>query len=253
MHPVCSLDRWVFKPRPNPEATMRLFCFPYAGGGAQIFRPWPRILPTTIEVCSIELPGRGMRIQESIFTRLSPLAEAIVLALEKHLDKPFAFFGHSMGALLSFEIARCLRRQYLPRPIHLFISGRGAPHVPNDEPLVHTLPEPEFLNELHRLNGTPKEVLEHEELMQLMLPILRADFAVCGTYSYVPEPPLDCPITVFGGLLDERITADCLEAWGEQTHAACSVHMFPGDHFFLHNMQLPLLQLLSRRLQDRIA
>lgn len=245
MKDILSSDRWVVKPRPNPAATWHLFCFPYAGGGAQIFRRWPNQLPATGEVCAIELPGRGRRLQEPLFTRLLPLVEAIVQGLEKHLDKPFAFFGHSMGAILSFEIARCLRRQRLPGPVHLFVSGRRAPQIPNDEPLLYALPEPELLTELCRLNGTPKEVLEHEELMQLMLPILRADFAVCDTYHYEPEPPLACPITVFGGLQDATVRADRLEAWGEQTSSTCSVHLLPGDHFFLHTTSSLFLQTLA--------
>jgi len=256
MNNALSLDRWLVMPQPNPAATWRLFCFPYAGGGAQIFRRWPHQLPTRGEVCAIELPGRGTRLQEPLFTRLPPLVDAIVQGLEKHLDKPFAFFGHSMGAILSFEIARSLRRQRLPGPVYLFVSGRSAPQIPNDEPLLYALPEPELINELRRLNGTPKEVLEHKELMQLMLPVLRADFAVCDTYHYEPEPPLDCPITVFGGFQDASVRADSLEAWREQTNVTCSVHLFPGGHFFLQTTQSLFLQTLARELHqlwDKIA
>ena len=248
MHQVLVGKGWVVKPRPNPEAAWRLFCFPYAGGGAQIFRRWPHQLPATGEVCAIELPGRGTRLQEPLFTQLPPLVEAVAQQLAKHLDKPFAFFGHSLGALLSFETARYCRRQHLPGPVHLFVSGRRAPHIPPDEPPLYTLPEPALINELRRLNGTPKEVLEHAELMQLMLPILRADFAVCDTYQYTPEPPLNCPITVFSGLQDASVRADHLEAWQAQTHATCSVHLFPGDHFFLHTTPSLLLQTLAREL-----
>jgi medium-chain acyl-[acyl-carrier-protein] hydrolase len=252
MNNILSTDGWIIRPQPNREAVWRLFCFPYAGGAAQIFRRWPNKLPATGEVCAIELPGRGMRLQEPPLTQLPPLVEAIVQGLEKHLDKPCAFFGHSLGALLSFEIARYLRRQHLPGPVHLFVSGRGAPQIPNDEPPLYTLPEPELLNELRRLNGTPREVLEHDELRLLMFPILRADFAVCDTYYYKPESPLQCPITVFGGLQDTTVSVDSLKAWQEQTTSTCSVHLFPGDHFFLQTTQSLFLQTLARGLHHQL-
>jgi medium-chain acyl-[acyl-carrier-protein] hydrolase len=118
---------------------------------------------------------------------------------------------------------------------------------------MHLLPEAEFMNELRRLNGTPKEVLEHEELMQLMLPILRADFTICETYDYGPEPPLDCPITAFGGFRDESVTPDRVEAWREQTRATFLVHMLSGDHFFLHSAQAILLQILSQELNQLLS
>jgi medium-chain acyl-[acyl-carrier-protein] hydrolase len=164
------------------------------------------------------------------------------------LDKPFIFFGHSMGGLISFELARLLRRDYSLSPVHLFVSGRRAPQIPTPDPRIHTLPEPAFLEELRRLNGTPEAVLENSELMQLLIPTLRADFAVLETYVYAPGPTLDCPITTFGGLHDREVSCDELEAWREQTNAAFSLQMFPGDHFFLHSAQSLLLQSLSRAL-----
>ncbi len=242
------MNQWVVKPRPNPGAIIRLFCLPYAGGGSQIFRTWPDKLPASVEICMVELPGRGVRLREPLFTRLRPLVEAIAQNLEKHLDRPFVFFGHSMGALLSYEIARYFRRHNIRRPAHLFVSGRGAPQIPGPEPPIHMLPESEFIGELRRFNGTPAEVLEHEELMGLMLPILRADFAICETYHYEPESPLDCPITSFGGLEDESVSVDRINAWREQTSSTFRAHLFPGDHFFLHTAQPLLLQTLSQGL-----
>jgi medium-chain acyl-[acyl-carrier-protein] hydrolase len=241
-------DQWVVKPRVNPGAALRLFCLPYAGGGSQVFRSWAARLPAAVEVCPIELPGRGVRLKEPLFTAVPPLVEALAQNLEKHLDKPFAFFGHSMGGLLSFELTRYFRRHGLRSPAHVFVSGRGAPQMPGNQPPMHTLPEPEFISELGRLNGTPKEVLEHAELMQLMLPILRADFSVCETYLYEPEPPLDCPITAFGGTEDDNVSLERLQGWCEQTTAAFAHHVLPGGHFFLHTAQPAVLQLLSQGL-----
>lgn len=241
-------DCWVMCPKPNPQANLRLFCFPYAGGGALSFRTWPNGLPTTIEVCAVELPGRGTRMRLAPFTRHDPLVEALAQALLPYLDKPFALFGHSMGGLVSFELARLIRRKYGLLPVHLFVSGRRAPQVPDPDPPIHALPEPAFKEELRRLNGTPEAVLENKELMQLLIPILRADFAVLETYVYATEPPLECPITAFGGLQDCKVSCDHLEAWRNQTSASFSLQMLPGDHFFLNSAQALLLQSLTRQL-----
>lgn len=185
---------------------------------------------------------------EPPFTQLTPLVEAVTVALLPYLDQPFAFFGHSMGALVSFEVARLLRKNYQLSPVQLFVSGRRAPQLPNSESPIHALPEAEFLEELRRLNGTPEEVLANAELMEILLPVLRADFAVLETYGYSAEPPLECPITAFGGLQDTEVSCDHLEAWRNQTSAAFSLQMFPGDHFFLHSAQALLLQSLARQL-----
>lgn len=245
---TCNL--WITCPKPNLQASLRLFCFPYAGSGALTFGTWPDRLLTNVELHPVELPGRGTRLMEAPFTRMEPLVQAISSALLPYLNKPFAFFGHSMGGLVSFELARLIRRDYGLRPIHLFVSGRRAPQIPDSDPPIHALPEPEFLEALRHFNGTPKAVLANTELMQLLLPTLRADFAVIETYVYTPEPPLDCPTTVFGGLQDPEVSCDSLEAWREQTSIAFSLKMLAGDHFFLHSAQSLLLQFLARELHQ---
>lgn len=254
-----TFNSWLTYTKPYPQASVRLFCFPYAGGSSIIFRTWAESLPTTVEVCSIELPGRGTQMKSAPFSRLKPLVGAITQALTRnqfapallpHLNKPFAFFGHSMGAVVSFELARLLRKQYDLKPVHMFVSGRRAPQIPDPDPPIHALSEPEFIEELRRLNGTPEALLENAELMQLLVPILRADFEVLETYVYTTEPPLDCPITAFGGLQDREVNCDELQAWREQTNAAFSLQMFRGDHFFLHSAQSLLLQSLSQELQQ---
>jgi len=150
---------------------------------------------------------------ERPFTQLSPLIETLAQALAPLLDKPFAFFGHSLGALVSFELVRRIRRQYGVHPVRLFVSAGRAPQIPHRGRPIHTLPDKEFLMELRRLNGTPSELLGHEELMEIMLPVLRADFAVYETYLYSTEPPLNCPISAFGGLQDHEVSDSDLEAW----------------------------------------
>jgi medium-chain acyl-[acyl-carrier-protein] hydrolase len=245
-----TFNSWLTYTKPNPHASVRLFCFPYAGGSSIIFRTWVQSLPTTVEVCSIELPGRGTQMKSAPFSRLEPLVDALAHTLLTHLNKPFAFFGHSMGAVVSFELARLLRKQYRLEPVHMFVSGRHAPQIPDRNPPIHALSEAEFIEELRRLNGTPEALLENAELMQLLVPILRADFEVLETYVYTTEPPLNCPITAFGGLEDREVNYDELQAWCEQTNAAFSLQMFKGDHFFLHSAQSLLLQSISQELQQ---
>lgn len=242
-------NSWIICPKPNPHAFMRLFCLPYAGGSSVIFRLWPDSLPTNVEVCCIELPGRGNQIKSAPFTSLEPLVNAIAAAVVPHLDKPFAFFGHSMGGLLSFEVIRLLRKNYGLSPVYLFISASRAPQIPDPDPPIHALPEAEFIEELRRLNGTPAAVLENAELMQLLIPTLRADFAVLETYVYTPGTILDCAIATFGGLQDQEVSRDDLQAWGELTTATFSLQMFPGNHFFLNSMRSQLLESISQKLQ----
>lgn len=239
---------WLNYAAPNPGAALRLFCFPYAGGNSVIYQAWPEYLPRAVEVCAVQPPGRGARLGEPAYTNLPALVGALAEALPPHLDKPFAFFGHSMGALISFELTRELRRRGSPTPAQLFVSGRRAPQIGKETPVTYNLPEADFLEHVGSFNGTPREVLEHPELMRLLLPLLRADFALCQTYVYRPEPPLDCPISVFGGLQDGGVPREYLEAWREQTAAAFSVRMLPGDHFFLRTFQPLLLSIFSQHL-----
>src|SRR5829696_5178398 len=147
---------WLAYHKPNARAAVRLFCFPYAGSGALVYRSWLNELPKIVEVCPVQPPGRGGRIMEPCYTRLSQLVEDVMQDLLPYLDMPFAFFGHSMGALVSFELARRLRARHGLEPIHLFASGRGAPQLPPREPPSHNLPEPEFIEKLRTLNGTPR-------------------------------------------------------------------------------------------------
>ncbi|MEH2439517.1 thioesterase II family protein [Nostoc sp.] len=244
-----SFNSWVICPQPNPQANLRLFCFPYAGGNAAIFRTWPNNLPSNVEVCAVEYPGRGRQIQSAPLTRLEPLVEAIAPVLMPYLDKPFAFFGYSMGGLVSFELTRLLRSYYSLSPFHLFISARRAPQIQPTKPPLHILSDADLLNELRSLNGTPKAVLENPELMQIFLPVLRADFAVIETYIYTQKQPLECPITVFGGLEDQEVSHEALQAWREQTIAAFSLHQFNSGHFFIHSHQELLFKLISQELQ----
>jgi medium-chain acyl-[acyl-carrier-protein] hydrolase len=228
---------------------VRLFCFPYAGGGDSIFRSWQQILSNTIEVCPVQLPGRGSRITESPCTDINQLVRDAGEALAPYLDQPFALFGHSMGALLAFELSRHLRTEYSVQPVHLFASGRCSPQSPN-EPFDLKLFESELPEMLRRNNGTPKEALEDPELMELVLPVLRADWALCKSYIYTPEPPFSFPITAFGGLDDRGVPRRFIEGWREHTTGPFVLRMLPGDHFFLNTSRLLLLEAISKELEQ---
>lgn len=239
---------WLVNTRRSPLEKITLFCFPYAGGSASIYRNWAEKLPVSVNLCPVQLPGRGTRMREPAYTSITTMVNDMAEPLLPFMKKPFAFFGHSMGALISFELARKLRRDHGLMPAQLFISGRRAPQVPDDEPLTYNLPEPEFIEELRRLKGTPAEVLDHPELMQLLLPLLRTDFEVCQTYQYLPEAPLECPLMVFGGVEDTGVRREHLEPWEEQTSGSFSLRMLPGDHFFLHASEGTILQAVARQL-----
>ncbi|NOK63905.1 MAG: thioesterase [Chloroflexi bacterium AL-W] len=237
---------WFVHTRPNPQARLRLFCFPYAGGGASVFRLWANEMPAQVEVLAIQPPGRETRLSEKAFTRMAPYVQNIAREIAPYTDKPFAFFGHSLGARVSFELARSLRRNAMPTPVQLFVSGNPAPHIPDPDPPIYHLPDSEFIQELRGYNGTPNEVLEHEELMELLLPLLRADFELHDTYTYTSDEPLDCPIFAFGGLRDPDVSQDDLTAWRKQTSNSFNLRMFPGDHFFLHNERTQLIRAVSQ-------
>jgi medium-chain acyl-[acyl-carrier-protein] hydrolase len=240
---------WVTCPQPNPKANLRLFCLAHAGASARMFDCWAMNLPSTVEVCPIELPGHGWRRMETAFTQLQPLVQAIATAITPYLDKPFACFGHSMGALLSFELAVFLQKHNSQSPTHLLISGRRAPEIPSPVAPIHNLPDTAFIEGLFDYNGMPEGVLQDTKFLELILPTLRADFALIENYEYVQKPPLECLITVFGGLQDQTVTYNSLKAWKKHTHAAFTVKMFPGNHFFIHSSQQLLLQSLSQILQ----
>lgn len=227
---------------------MRLFCLPFAGGGASAYRLWAAAVPSWIEVCPIQLPGREDRYREPAFTNLIGLSRALARELAPFLDKPFALFGHSLGALLAFETARALRQADAPSPRALFLAAYPAPHAPQARAPIHHLPDAEFIEEMRRLQGTPDAVLENRELMEFVLPILRADFQACDTYACTPEPPLAGPFFVFGGTEDAEVGEAGLERWREQTAGSFDLQMLPGTHFFVQSQRDTLLAAIAAHL-----
>ncbi|MBD2153038.1 thioesterase [Leptolyngbya sp. FACHB-16] len=249
MHAPTYLNPWVKCLNPTSTPALRLFCLPYAGGGSAIFRSWLHQLPSSIEICPIQLPGREERVREPAFEAIAPLVQTVSRHIRPYLDVPYAFFGHSMGALISFELAQKLRFHQAPPPLHLFVSGCRAPHIPNPRQL-HTLADSLLLHELKCLKGTPQQILDNPELMQLLMPTLRADFAICETYTYIEQPPLDCPISVFGGTEDSEAPADDLKAWHRYTRLPLSLFWLPGNHFFLNTRRTLLLEIIAVQLKQ---
>ena len=231
---------------------MRLFCFPYAGGNEAIYRTWQQNLHEAIEVLPVQLPGRGARVKEPPSTRLASLAQGLSQSLRPEMELPFAFFGHSMGGLIAFELTRQLRREGGPLPMHLFISAKCSPKQ-IDELDARKISDEELIQILRRYEGTPKEVLDKAEMMQFLLPLIRADMELCNTYVCDSEPPLPCPITVFGGLQDHRCVRQCLEDWQHYTTGRFTLRMFPAGHFFLRAWEKSILESISRDLAQHAA
>jgi surfactin synthase thioesterase subunit len=242
-------DKWVRRVKPDAGARLRLFCLPFAGGGTLAFRGWEREVPKGVEIALVCPPGREYRIGEPAFQDALSLVDAAAASVRQHLDRPYAIFGHSMGALLGYELTRRLRDLDAPAPAHLFVSGHRAPHLPDRGPAFADLPDDAFLAELRRYNGTPEGVLASRELMDLMLPLMRADFRVCETYVHRPGPPLACPISVYGGLGDPDVTREELDAWSQHTTGACIVRMFPGDHFYAQKDPARFFAVFARELE----
>jgi len=239
-------NSWFQYCKNKPHARLRLFCFPHAGGGASQFRLWGEKLPAFVEVYPVQLPGREERMGEPPFTQLSALLPFLSEAIAPYLDKPFAFFGHSMGALISFELARYHRQCNLPMPQQLFVSAHRAPQLPRRHDRVHLLPHTELARAVDSLAGTPDELLNNAEAMQVFLPLLRADFTLCETYSYTDEEPLASSLSAFGGDMDDSVSYQELDAWRLQTTGTFKLQMFPGNHFYLQKMEMSALQRISQ-------
>lgn len=209
---------------------IRLICLPYAGGSASTYRPWMATRWPGVTVCPALLPGRERRIGDEPFQRMGALIDDLCATLPT--DAPYALFGHSMGALLAYELARALHRAARRMPVHLFVSGAPAPHVAPNRPPRYRLGRSELIAELVKLGGTPPEVLANDELLDLCLPIVRADFAMLDTYHWQPSDPLSVPLTVLYGSDDREVDEEDVFAW-RRHGVEVGFMRFRGDHFFL--------------------
>jgi medium-chain acyl-[acyl-carrier-protein] hydrolase len=234
-----------FVARTTGSERVRLICFPYAGGGAQAYRGWQEALPAAIGVYTAQLPGRGPRLSEPPIGDMNTLLDAFEPWLLPLLDRPFALFGHSMGAVIACETVRRLVRRGL-HPLGLFVSARAAPGTQTRS--THDLSEPEFLARLRLIGGTPDEVLLHPELMAMFLPMLRADFRLNDTHVPSAVAPFACPLTVFGGRDDPLVRIEDLEAWRKLAAGGFALKLFDGGHYYFRDAQSELLGEIVRSL-----
>lgn len=243
-----SASPWLirFRSRNAAQVQIRLFCFHYAGASASIFRSWDGALPDEVELVAVQLPGREYRLDELLLTDLHGIAGLVTEILP--LDKRFVFFGHSMGALLGFEVARLLREQGLRQPEMLIASGRNAPQFKWRDAGMQLLPDDEFVSALIAYKGIPESLLKNAALRDLLLPRIRADLTISAEYHYVEKDPLECPIVVLSGNEDELSTEAGLNGWLTQTTAEVRYFRFAGNHFFLHSAEQLVLSRIAEEL-----
>ena len=239
---------WFLTPAPRMAAAGRLFCLPYAGGGAAIYRDWGRELSEALELRAVQLPGRGWRLNEPPSTDLTALASDIAGAIEPLADRPFALFGHSMGAWLALLVARHLEQRGL-EPMALLVSGRQAPSLGCTQPPLSHLDDEAFVAEVQlRYGGIPSEILADRDILMLLLPSLRADIRALEHYLHESGPRVHCPIVALGGEDDPLVPVDHLAPWATETVGPFQVETFPGDHFYFRDDPLPLLRSIERHL-----
>jgi medium-chain acyl-[acyl-carrier-protein] hydrolase len=237
-------ERWIRGIGNRREtARLRLFLIPHAGGSASTYQ-LNKYFPESIEVCPVQLPGRETRFTEAPLTAMADLVDELAPAIAANADLPYAFFGHSMGALIAFTVTRRLRSAGAPLPRHLIVSAHRAPHLP-DGNLLHDLPEEDLLARLAAANP----ILLDPDLREIFVPILRADLTVCETYAYEPDEPLPCPVTALGGRTDEMVTEAELRAWDVHTTAAFTLHLVPGGHFYMRGAE----HLLAEHIRHALA
>ncbi|RON07341.1 thioesterase [Pseudomonas brassicacearum] len=231
-------------------ARLTLLCLPYSGASAMVYSRWRRKLPEWVQVKPVELPGRGARFDEPLQTDMRELAMQLAREQRSSLKTPYALFGHSLGALLACEMAHAFRVLGAPEPVALFASGTAAPTMRSDYDRGFSEPKSDvqLIEQLRSLSGTSEEVLANEELMNLTLPILRADFLLCGRFQPLERPRLKCPVHVFGGKAD-RASTEQLIGWSKETQGSFSVDMLAGGHFFIHEHEAQVLRAIKGHLE----
>ncbi|MBT3706382.1 MAG: thioesterase [Proteobacteria bacterium] len=245
-----KFNQWITCPEPKPEADLRLFCLPFAGGGASIYRAWSHGLGPKYEVCPIQLPGRENRAGTSAVSDSKHLAEMIASQMSLYLDKPYLVYGHSMGGLLAYEALKQLENAGHALPKTAFIGAHRAPHLPPRRSSMIGLSDHDFIQKISSFGGFEKEVLDSQELIQFILPTLRADFSVCDGYQYHPYQPLDCPLVVFSGTDDPEVPPSDMDEWGQHSIYPLQHISLPAGHFFLKT-HATMLQTHIRQFSQR--
>ena len=239
------MNKWFIIPKPNRNAELRLFCFPYAGGSSTTYLPWVNDLPDNVELIIVQPPGRNNRMFEPMHSNMTDLVNELIPIIPRLLNKPYIFFGHSLGSRIAFELLTQLQMLNHPLPQHFIASGSRGAQVPSTKKPTHHLPHDEFIAELQDLNGTPQAVLENQELTELFLPLLRADFKISETYCYSGKMILDCKISVLSGEDDIDITLANLQSWGELFTEEVEIHYLSGGHFFIESHRENVLEIVN--------
>lgn len=242
---------WVAR-KSVSQPVFRLFCFPYAGGTSASYLSWQDQLDKRVELCAIELPGRGARFREEPICNFRELIKYLAKVVIDNKDLPFAFFGHSLGALVAFETARFCMSHYLPMPKKLLVSGCASPQHPRESIELHKLDDEKLLEELRGLNGTPPEILNNREVMNIMLPIIRADFTLAADYKYFFAKPLNIPLIVLSGRHDADVQQEAIHDWRKESVGEFHTHWYDGDHFFIESNQQEVIGTLNEYLKKMI-
>lgn len=232
------------------ETLPLLFCFSYAGGTGELYRQWQRPLQQSCRVCPVELPGRGSRFGEPFARSIPEAAASIAAAIGPYSHARYALFGHSLGSVMALETARTLQRDNMPMPAAIVVSGRFPPHAQATRKRFHTVPDAALLDEMRRLGGTPEEILNNKEIIEMLLPVVRDDFRLLETFDSPQLPRVDAPIHVCCGRDDEDSPVALLERWEEVTSASCSITLFQGGHFYINESRDALLRHIEAVMRD---
>lgn len=227
---------------------VKLFCFPFAGGSTYSYPFFQKYLPGFIEFIPLDIPGRGTRITEPLLYDLDAIAEDVFSRIRHQFTEPFAFFGHSMGTMIAYQLLNYLEKEGLPMPVHLFLSGRGGPNAEKENHQWHLLPSLEFRKKIFELGGSPEEVLQDERLMQLIEPILRADFQAVELFRFDKIRKYSIPVTVMIGDEEAISTEDILQ-WQRITDQEIKIRKFSGGHFFISEHAEEIVNTISKELQ----
>jgi medium-chain acyl-[acyl-carrier-protein] hydrolase len=249
---MTALTKWFPFGSIAPGARTRLFCFPHAGGTASTYQRWLKILSPDVDVRPVEFPGHGTRLAEPLLLDAHVLVKEFTRAILPLLDRPFALFGHSLGAIVAFEAARELRRIGAPSPMCLLVSGSAAP---GNEPIFtpfSQLSDQDFVKRLKQFHLSPPVVYECSELMELTLPSIRADVALGERYVHSAEPRLKVPITAFAASDDSVVMAERVRDWKAHTDSVFEFYLFPGDHFFLSSSESSVLPIVWKTLSKTV-
>ncbi len=226
---------WFVTPNPLRTPKLRLICFPYAGGNSSTYTPWANKLTDGVELVAVQPPGRAARLFEQAFDTMDSLIEPLLNEIADYTREPYVMYGHSLGSRVCFELIRQLSVNNMSLPQHFIASGSKAPHSQRDRKVTYNLPHDEFVEELRRMNGTPEEVLQNKELLEMLLPLLRADFAIAEVYQAEALMKYDCPVSVFGGKADKDVPIEKLKDWQAHFNPLIDIQTFPGGHFFIES------------------